>query len=141
MAFGQVLVNGVNYAWGNISFVVFGRIIKGITEVSYDKDRKKENNYGWQSEPISRGYGNVEYTASITLYREELLGLIDIAPDGDITKLPAFDIPVVFGGDRVNVQTDYLRAAEFTKDALKATQGDLKLLVTLPLIIAGVDHA
>lgn len=135
-----VLVNGVNYSWGNISFVVFGRVIKGITEVSYDKDQKKENNYGAGTEPVSRGIGNAEYSASITIYRDEWLGIIALAPNQDPTQIPAFDIPVVFGGTRVVAQTDILQACEFTKDSLKATQGETKLLITVPIIIAGVQH-
>lgn len=136
----NVLVNGVNYSWAHISFVVFGRVIKGITEIAYDKDRKKENSYGGGDEPISRGYGNVEYTASITLFRDEWLGIIAVSPNNDPTQIPAFDIPVVFGGSRITAQTDVLQACEFTKDSMKAAQGETKLLVTIPLLIAGVKH-
>lgn len=135
-----ILINGVNYSWSDISIVLYGRVIKGITEISYDRDQKKENNYGWGNEPVSRGYGNKEYSASLTLYRDEWLGIIALAPNGDPTELGMFDIPVVFGSSRVLAQTDILKACEFTKDAFKASQGEMKLLMTVPIIFAGISR-
>ena len=136
----NILINGVNYSWADISFVLFGRIIKGITEISYQKNSKKENNYGQGSEPISRGYGNNEYTASFTIYRDEWLGVIALAPSLDPTLIPLFDIPIVFGSSRVSSQTDVLRGCEFIEDSFKASQGEQKLLIQIPLIIAGISH-
>ena len=50
-----VLVNGVNYSWGNISVVLFGTPVVGILSIEYKRKQKKENNYGAGFEPISRG--------------------------------------------------------------------------------------
>jgi hypothetical protein len=40
----------------------------------------------------------------------------------------------------MTAQTDLLQACEFTEDAFTAGQGDAKLLVSIPLIIAGITH-
>lgn len=135
-----VLINGVNYSWGSVSLVLFGVPVVGITKISYKRSQKKENNYGWGVEPISRGYGNKEYEGSLELYTDEWKRIIAASPDGDPTQIPWFDIPVVFGGTRLLPDKDILRAVEFLEDPLEANQGDTKLLVTVPLIIGKIDR-
>ena len=134
------LINGVNYSWANVKFTLFGVPVVGITKISYKKSQKKENNYGAGSAPTSRGYGNYEYEASITLYRDEWNRIIAAAPNYDPLQAPFSDIQVVFGGSRVSAATDILKAAEFLEDPFTVGQGDTKIMVDIPLIIAGVEH-
>lgn len=135
------LINGVNYSWANVSLILFGVPIVGITNITYKKKQKKDNNYGFGTEPVSRGYGNSEYEASITLYQDEWKQIISHAPNGDPTLIPMFNISVVFGGTNITAHKDTLLACEFTEDSLTAAQGDTKLLVTLPLIVGGITHS
>jgi hypothetical protein len=130
----------VNYSWGSVTLTLFGVPVIGITKISYKRTQKKENNYGWGQEPISRGYGNKEYEGSIELYTDEWKRIIAASPDRDPTLIPWFDIPVVFGGTRLLPDRDILRAVEFLEDPLEASQGDTKLLVTIPLIIGKIDR-
>lgn len=134
------LVNGVNWSWANISFVLFGVPVTGITEIKYSRKQKKENNYGIGSDPVSRGYGNREYEASITLYTDEWMRIIAGSPNNDPLQIAPFDIPVVFGNG-LNLATDVLRAVEFLEDPLSGTQGETKLMVTIPLIVALIDRS
>lgn len=135
-----VLVNGVNYSWGNISFVLFGIPVIGITKINYKRSQKKENNYGWGVEPISRGYGNVEYEGDVDLFIDEWKRIIDASPLRNPLQIPPFDIPVVFAGTNVLPTRDVLRAVEFLEDPLQAGQGDTKLIVTIPLIIGSISR-
>ena len=135
------LINGVNYSWANVTLILFGVPVVGITNITYKKKQKKDNNYGFGTEPISRGYGNSEYEASITLYQDEWKQIVANAPNGDPTLIPMFNISVVFGGANVTAHKDTLQACEFTEDSLTAAQGDTKLLVTLPLIVGGINHS
>lgn len=135
-----VLVNGVNYAWVNVTLVLFGVPVKGIMKISYKKKTEKTNNYGAGSEPISRASGRTEYEASIELYRDEWQRIILVAPSRNPLEIPPFDIQVVFGGSRVTAHTDILQACEFMEDAFEVSEGDTSIKVTLPLIIAGVKH-
>lgn len=135
-----VLINGVNYSWGSVTLVLFGVPVIGITKISYKRAQKKENNYGWGQEPVSRGYGNKEYEGSLELYTDEWKRIIAASPNRDPTAIPWFDIPVVFGGTRLLPDKDILRAVEFLEDPLEANQGDTKLLVTVPLIIGKIDR-
>jgi hypothetical protein len=134
------LINGVNYSWGNVKLILFGLPVVGITKISYGKEQVKDNNYGFGYEPISRGYGNITYTAEIEIYQDELKRLIASAPNRDILSIAPFDIQVIFAGSNAQINTDVLQMCEFTKDSVEAAQGDSKLLVTIPIVIAGIDH-
>lgn len=137
-----VLRNGINYSWGDIKVVLFGRVVTGITSVSYNRKQTKENNYGQGEEPISRGYGNVEYEASLTLYADELRALkaSAIAAGTDLLGLSPFDVQVIYGASRTQTfGLDVLKSVEFLEDPLTANQNDTKFLMDVPIIIAGVE--
>lgn len=136
----SLLVNGVNYAWANINVALFGVPLYGITKINYKKSQVKDNNYGLGKEPISRGYGMVEYEGDMEIYVDELKRLAAAAPNQNILDIPWFDIPIVFSGSGVLVRTTVLQAVEFKEDPLQASQGDTKLLVSIPLIIGGIKH-
>ena len=65
------LINGRAYDWSMIEiyfgFASSSEAIYGIKAVKWERKRKVESNYGIGSQPISRGYGNWTYTASIEL--------------------------------------------------------------------------
>lgn len=136
----NVLVNGINYDWSSVKLVLFGVPVVGITKITYKTKQKKENNYGMGTQPISRGYGNVEYEGSITLYKEEWQGIIAASVGRAPLDIPFFDIQVTFGGTRVQPTLDILRACEFLEDPLSIGQGDTKILIDIPLIIGAIDH-
>lgn len=138
-----LLVNGVNYAWANITVALFGVPVIGITKISWKQSQVKDNNYGFGKEPVSRGYGNVEYEGEMELYYDELVRLNQaaiVAGGKSILDIPWFDLPIVFGGQGVAVTTTILTAVEFKENPLQANQGDTKLLVTVPLVIGGIIH-
>ncbi len=134
------LINGVNYSYGNIKMILFGVPVVGITKISYNKKQTKENNYGLGYQPVSRGYGNYEYEGSIEMYVDEWKRIIAAAPSRDPLAIPPFDISIVYGGNSVAADKDVLRAVEFLEDPLDASQGDTKLLVTIPIILAGIER-
>lgn len=140
MAVTTPLINGINYSWANITLILFGVPVTGITKISYNRKQKKENNYGAGPQPVSRGYGNYEYEASIELYTDEWKRIIAASPDRDPLKIGLFDVIVLFGGSRLQTEKDILRSSEFLEDPLDAGQGDTKLLVTVPLIVGSIER-
>lgn len=134
------LVNGINYAWANITVIIAGVVIIGITKISYKNKQTKKNNYGKGTRVISRAYGNVEPDASIEIYTDEWKRIIAAAPGRDALKIPPFNIIVQFSGDGVAVDRDVLIGCEFMEDPLTANQGDTELKVTLPLILADIQR-
>lgn len=134
------LINGINYSWGNVQFILFGVPVVGITKISYKAKQDKSNNYGVGFQPISRGYGNYEYEGSIEIYTEEWKRIIASSPDRDPLSIAPFDIQVVFGGTRVLPDKDVLKMVEFLENPLDTNQGDSKILITIPLIIGGIQR-
>jgi hypothetical protein len=134
------IINGVNYDWGSISLVLFGTPITQITKINYSRKQKKENNYGAGSVPVSRGYGNIEFEGTIELYTDQWMQIIASAPNNDPLQIPPFDISVIFANNGQPPVKDVLRSVEFTEDAFAATQGETKLMVNVPLIIAQIDR-
>lgn len=138
---GIPIINGISYGWGNVSFVLFGVPITEITKISYSRKQKKENNYGAGYVPVSRGYGNIEYEASIEMYTDQWLQIIALAPNNDPLQIPPFDIPVIFAIDGQTPIKDVLRSCEFTEDPFTGNQNDTKLMVTIPILPAQIDRS
>lgn len=134
------LINGTSYAWANISVNPFGVPLTGIVAISYKRKQNKTNNYGAGVEPVSRSRGIKEYEGSIEVYLDEWKAFIASSPNRDPLDIPAFDIPVTFGGTGVLTTKDVLRAVEFLEDPLDGKSGDTTLKCTIPLIIGGIDR-
>jgi hypothetical protein len=134
------LINGINYSWANITLVLFGVPVVGITKIEYKRKQKKENNYGFGSQPVSRGYGNYEYEGSIEIYQDEWKRICAAAPNGDPLLIPPFEIQVVYSGRGIVADKDRLKAVEFAEDNFTANQGDTKLMVSVPLVIGLIER-
>lgn len=135
------LINGINYSWANVTLTLFGVPVVGITKIEYKRKQKKENNYGFGAQPVSRGYGNYEYEGSIEIYLDEWKRIIAAAPQNDPLLIAPFDIQVTYSGRGIIADKDVLRSVEFMEDNFTANQGDTKLMVTVPLIIGAIDRS
>jgi hypothetical protein len=112
------LINGVNYSFANITLVLFGVPVVGITKIDFKRKQKKENNYGFGQDPVSRGYGNNEYEGSMEIYLDEWKKIIQISPFRDPLSIAPFDIQIVYGGSKVSAEKDVLRSCEFIHSPL-----------------------
>lgn len=134
------IINGVNYSWVNISFILFGTPVIGILAIDYKRKMDKKNNYGAGQVPVSRGYGNYEFEGSIELYFDTWKAIIASSPNRDPLLIAPFDIPITFGGQGVTTTKDVLRACEFMDDPFTGKSGDSKLTVKIGLIIGSIDR-
>ena len=134
-----VLINGTQAHWADIQLSIAGSTpIYGVTEINYSVTRKIENVYGSGSEPIGRGFGNVEYNASITLKLTEVKSLVNLAPLGDITQIPPFPISISWLDTDFALINDTLLNCQFLSNDIKTKQGDTSIDVTIPIIFAGI---
>lgn len=135
------LINGISYHWAVIRFVLFGQIVVGITKISFKSKQDKKNNYGMGNKPVSRAYGNYEYEASIEIYQEEWQRVIAAAPMRDPLAIAPFDIQVLYGSNSIAPENKaILKACEFMENPFEASQGDTKLMATIPLILADIER-
>ncbi|CAB4218141.1 hypothetical protein UFOVP1596_3 [uncultured Caudovirales phage] len=134
----QVLVNGTLVGWANCSCVIGGVVVTGINKIAYSEKQKKENIMGAGSEPVGRGIGGTTYEGGeLSLLMEEWKAIIAASPGRRPTKLPMFDIPIVFDN---GMPADLVRNVEFTENNFTSQEGDTKIYVTVPYIFAGLDR-
>jgi len=133
------LINGVSYSWSNLVVSFLNNIPIGITSISYNLDQQKDAVYGAGVSPVAKGYGNKTYSASITLQLEEQGALMNIAPNGDLTEIPAFDIIVSYSIDNPSkIRTDILKGCEFKNAGTSANQNDLSLTLDMQLFVSHI---
>ncbi len=128
------------YGWKDLSIVLGGRIIEGVTEVEYTKKLATDFLYGRGNDPHDIVEGNNEYEGKITIWQSELEAMTRDAPSNDITKLRP-DIIVSYieesGGQTV---TDILKNVKFSEYKKALKQGDKNMLVELPFKFTKILH-
>ena len=135
-----MLINGKNYDWANITLVLFGVPVVGITDISWKEDNINVNNYGAGRYPVSFGQGNVSYSGSMTLYKEEVLAIINATPGKSLANIPPVSVILQYSGDGVNYNTEEIQNVRFLSEDFKAKQNDTSLLMTVPFIFAGIKR-
>ena len=70
----MAIINNVAYSWSMITLASTAlgieegsTVLEGVSGIKWSKKRKIEPNYGLGGKPVSRGFGNISYTASITM--------------------------------------------------------------------------
>lgn len=135
----QPLINGKSYSWASITANIGGFPVAGIIALSYKRSQEKVNNYGSGSKPVSRGKGNEEFEASITLHMEEVERLLLAAPDRNLLLIPSFDINVTYEESPAQIANHVLKFCEFMEEAIDVSQGDTIIEMELPLVIADIQ--
>jgi hypothetical protein len=136
---GIPLINGKAHDWASIEFSYGTSPVVGITAIQYGETREKKDNYGLGVRPVSRGYGQVAATASITLLAEEVKALEDIAPNGDITALPPVDVKVLYiPVGSIAVTKHILKNFEFKENSRDTKAGDTGIEVSIECIVSHI---
>ena len=131
------LVNGTAYSYADISLVVAGIPVFGVSSIAYDEEQAKENNFGVGDRPVSRGRGGIEPTASIEIDLDEAEKLRDASPDGSMLALAPFDITVVYLNG-VKTTTHILKNCEFKNNGVETSQGDTAIKKSFELALSHV---
>jgi hypothetical protein len=138
-----ILINNVEYGWSSITLSIGGLVIKGITNISYSENQQAENIYGAGGRPVSRGVGNREATASITIHKSEYFALQKAAKAKgyeSILDLPFFDVTVIYQPvvGSVSFTKDVIKNSQFITANAEASQGDLAIEVTLDIVCSHI---
>jgi len=126
----EPLINGREYGWADITATIGGVPVTGITAIKYSEEMEKEDIYAAGRYPISRGYGRVKTTASITLLSGTVFALKSKAPKGQFNK---------FGNYKYRSCEDILEAlkpvlqkhklAMYISDEVVDTNGSIKKVI------------
>lgn len=127
------IVNNVAYSWAQIELTVPAligssdanpTILQGVSAIKWNIKRNMKTNYGLGGEPVNRGFGNREYTASITMDYNTQVQLR--ALQGSLMALGEFDLIVTFanemGTDDWTEETVTLKGCLFNEDGMEAEQ-------------------
>ena len=132
------IVNNVAYSWAMIELTApalsgssnaNAAILQGVSAIKWNIKRNVKTNYGLGGEPVNRGFGNREYTASITMDYNTQVQLRNL--NGSLMDLGEFDLVVSFanelGTDDWTTETVTLKGCLFTEDGMEANQDDTSI--------------
>jgi len=134
-----VLINGTAYAWCDITVNILGVPVAGISAIKYADNQEIEDNFGAGRLPVSRGYGEIKTTGSVSLHSEEVVALQKTVASKRLQDIPPFDIVVSYLPTSGSVTTDILRNAQFKGNGRDAKKGDKMLNVEIELIVSHVE--
>lgn len=103
--------------------------LQGVTAIKWNKKWNVKTNYGLGGKPVNRGFGNWEYTASITLDYNAQVTLRNL--QGSLTALGEFDLIISFANEfdtkGWTTETVTLQGCLFTEDGMEAAQDDTNI--------------
>lgn len=134
----EPLINGREYGWADITVNIGNVPVTGIRAIKYEEEQEKENIYGAGRHPVSRGYGRVKATGSVTLLASTVMALKAKAPKGQLHRLPPFFITVSYQPDNQALVTHVLKNCEFKKTAFDWKEGDMSKEVELELLMSHI---
>ena len=104
-------------------------VLQGVQGIKWNIKRNVKSNYGLGGEPVNRGFGNREYTASITMDYNTQVQLR--ALKGSLLNLGEFDLVISWanelGTDDWTTETITLQGCMFTEDGMEANQDDTSI--------------
>lgn len=131
------LINGTAYDFAQIIVNILGVPVASVSSIEYEETQEKINNYGAGNRPVSRGKGAIEATATIEMSMNDIEAIRNVALDGSLLNVPAFDITVFFGNPQ-SPQTHVLKNCEFTNDGISGSQGDTDLKKSFELVVSHI---
>lgn len=133
------LINGREYGWADITVNVSAVPFTGIKAVKYEQEQEKENIYGAGRHPVSRGYGRVKTTGSITLLSATVFAMQAVAPRGKLHNIAPFPIVVMYQPETGPIVKHTLKNCEFKKTTFDWKEGDMSKDIELELVISHIE--
>lgn len=133
------LINGQAHSWSELSIAIGKTTVVGVSAISYDEEQVMEDNYGRGNRVVSRGYGNITTTGSITLHMSEIEALCDASPTGRLQDLGEFDILVAYQPPTGRLVKHKLIKCRFKNNGRSVAQGDTLIEKELELQIGHIN--
>ena len=124
--------------WNNVTVVLFGRELEGITDIEYDDEYDDKLAYGAGEEVIGIESGNYTPKVGVTFYAEEIFAIQSKLPPGEnLRSIPQFAIIVEYEYNGV-IMKDVIQAT-FKGNARSLKQGEGKTMVKPPMLCIGIS--
>jgi hypothetical protein len=129
------LINGVEYGWGSVVVNIAGVPEIGVTAIEFADKQVMENIYAAGQQPVGRGYGKIESTASITLLKSSVESIRAASATGRLQDIAPFDIVVCFANNgNPRIIKHVVKNCQFTEEAFNGKLDDTKFEIPLPLL-------
>jgi hypothetical protein len=137
---GIPLVNGKQYEYADITMIVLGTPILGVTNIEYGEEDNIENVYATGRYPIGRGYGQITPAAKVTILMNEVMNIVSAAPNGRIQDIPEFDIVVTFTDVNLIPVTHKIRNCKFKTNKISTATGDTSIPIEIDLVPSHIEY-
>lgn len=137
---GIPLINGEEYAWGDIKTCINGVAVTGITAIAYGDSQDVQNNYGAGRHPVSRSKGRITPSAKITLYMSEVVAISRTSATGRMQDIAPFDIEVAYLPPNGIIVVDKIRNCQFKENKRDWKEGDMNQEVELELVPSHIEY-
>lgn len=137
----MITVNGQQYAWGDITIMLWGQPVVDAKGIEYKVTQKQEYLYSTGREPRGVQLGEKEYTGSLTILQSEIEALNRTARAkgyDSIVGVPV-DIVIMYSADLV-VTIDKLKSVYFSEFNKGMKQGDMQSEHSLPFKALGLKE-
>lgn len=135
-------INNKEYAWGDVSVVLFGKPVVGCTAIEYKSKKAKEAKFGWGRNAKSIQHGKREHEGTLTIMQSELIALNQAARlkgYKDILDVD-FDLIVSYLSDNGIITTDKISCASISELPSGLKEGDMQSEHALPFIALDIDY-
>lgn len=137
----MIRINNKEYDWGNITVVMWGRPIIGITGVEYKIKKVKEAKYGVGRFAKSLQHGKRECEGTLTLMQSEILAMNQAARAKGYKDLLDVDVDIIVTYTAgFSVTVDKIVCASFSEIPQSIKEGDLQAEIALPFIALDIDE-
>ena len=138
----MVVINNKEYAWGDISVVLLGRPIIGITGIEYSAKKVKESRYGSGRMPKSIQHGRYEFEGTLTLMQSEVIAMDNAAKAAGHKSIldVEVDIIVAYISEEGVITTDKVVKASFSEMPKGMKEGDLQSEHAMPFIALDIQQ-
>jgi len=134
------LINGVEYTHADVVVNLFGIPLVGITSIEYSDNQTIEGNYSTGRLPTSVGFGQIVFTASLTITSVEFRRLLLITPGGRLQDIPFFDVGINYIPEGGIFVRDRLVRCKFKGANITSATNNTQIEVPLELFVADVRY-
>lgn len=138
----ELLINGVQYAWGDVEIYLFGQPVRGILGVDYKSKKNKTALYAAGRDAHSMQHGRRENDGTLTVLQSEVIALnLSARAKGYRDLLDVdFDIMVKFANERGVMTIDKICTASITELPTSIKEGDANMSVALPFLCLRIQY-
>jgi len=124
----DIVINNRKYSWADVNAIIFGRLLVGISAISYKHKEEIKGVKGSGKKDIGYVQGNYEADGSITLHMDEVQSIRrKLLPGQNLMSIKPFKVVVAFINED-NLPVKHSFNAKFMNDGVEVDNGGTKAI-------------